>query len=232
MSFNICLTLTNRMAVVKTTEVEGSCTDVFLKGVDILFYKGVLCCLASAILASCPLIAKPNKCSVRELLTSNICRDWRFCGFPQSLYWSVDMVGCLRLDRTFSSSSKSIHVTFTIRKETCNSPKKMSSILGYTLTGDLPQIHFRKTETTRNHPHQNVLVTRTQVKTLYNQQTSHIWNNTETNLDLRNTTLGYGFHFQHRNSRTFPIESLANDSGRTLVCTKYGYTKGSPNTNS
>jgi hypothetical protein len=29
----------------------------------------------------------------------------------------------------------------------------------------------------------------------------------KTNLDLWNTTLGYGFHFQHRNSRTFPIES-------------------------
>jgi hypothetical protein len=37
------------------------------------------------------------------------------------------------------------------------------------------------------------------------------------NLGLRNTALGYGFHFQHRNSRTFPIESLAHDSGRTLV---------------
>jgi hypothetical protein len=49
------------MAVVKTTEVEGSCTDVFLKGVDILFYKGALCCLASAALASCPFIATPNK---------------------------------------------------------------------------------------------------------------------------------------------------------------------------
>jgi hypothetical protein len=32
----------------------------------------------------------------------------------------------------------------------------------------------RKTETTRNHPHQNVLVTRMKVKTLYKQQTSHI----------------------------------------------------------
>jgi hypothetical protein len=29
----------------------------------------------------------------------------------------------------------------------------MSSILGYTLTGDLPGTHFRKTETTRNYPH-------------------------------------------------------------------------------
>jgi hypothetical protein len=39
----------------------------------------------------------------------------------------------------------------------------------------LEQTHFRKTETTRNHPHQNVLVTWTQVKTLLKQQTSHIY---------------------------------------------------------
>jgi hypothetical protein len=36
------------------------------------------------------------------------------------------------------------------------------------------QTHFHKTETTRNHPHQNVLVIRTQVKTLHKQQTSLI----------------------------------------------------------
>jgi hypothetical protein len=29
-----------------------------------------------------------------------------------------------------------------------------------------------------------------------------------------------------------PIECLAHDSGRTLVCAEYGYPKGSPNTNS
>jgi hypothetical protein len=28
------------------------------------------------------------------------------------------------------------------------------------------------------------------------------------------------------NSRTFPIESLAHDSERTLVCAEYGYHKG------
>jgi hypothetical protein len=41
--------------------------------------------------------------------------------------------------------------------------------------------------------------------------------NTQTNLDLWNTNLGYGFHFQHTNPRTLPIESLGRDSGRTLV---------------
>jgi hypothetical protein len=57
-------------------------------------------------------------------------------------------------------------------------------------------------------PRQNVLVTRTQVKTLYEQQTSLIQSNTETNLDLRNTSLGYGLHFQHRNPRTLPVGDL------------------------
>jgi hypothetical protein len=46
------------------------------------------------------------------------------------------------------------------------------------------------------------------VKTLYKQQTSHIKNITQANLDLCNTTLGYGFHFQHRNSRTFQLKAL------------------------
>jgi hypothetical protein len=52
-----------------------------------------------------------------------------------------------------------------------------------------------------------------------------------TNLDLRNTTLWYGFHFQHRHSRAFPIKSLAHDNGLTLVYAEYGFQKGSPNTN-
>jgi hypothetical protein len=38
----------------------------------------------------------------------------------------------------------------------------------------LAQTHFRKMESTRNYPHQTVLVTRTQVKTLHKQQTSHM----------------------------------------------------------
>jgi hypothetical protein len=38
----------------------------------------------------------------------------------------------------------------------------------------MTQTHFHKMETTRDHPHQNELVTRTKVRTLYNQQTSHI----------------------------------------------------------
>jgi hypothetical protein len=36
----------------------------------------------------------------------------------------------------------------------------------------------------------------------------------------------------NRNSGTYPVEDLAHDSGRTLVCAIYGYPKGSPNTNS
>jgi hypothetical protein len=61
-----------------------------------------------------------------------------------------------------ANGSKSIQVTFTTRKETCpppvhinnvQLPKKMSSIL----TGDLPGTNtFRKTETARNQPHQQL----------------------------------------------------------------------------
>jgi hypothetical protein len=51
----------------------------------------------------------------------------------------------------------------------------------------------------------------------------------QTNLDLRNTTLGYGFHFQHRNPITLSIERFAHDSGRTLARVEYGCPKGSPN---
>jgi hypothetical protein len=56
--------------------------------------------------------------------------------------------------------------------------------------------------------------------------------NTHTNPDLWNTTVGYGLHFKHRNTRTLPIYSFAHDCGRALVRAEYGYLKGSPNTNS
>jgi hypothetical protein len=138
---------------------------------------------------------------------------------------------------------QAIHATFTTRKETCPpgqinnvqlNQKEEVKYLGLQLDRSLT-LHkriFGKRETTRNHPHQNVLVTRTQFKTLYKQQTSLIQSNTQTNLDLRNTILEYGFHIQHRNFGTFLIEDLAHDSGRTLVRAEYGYPKGSPNTNS
>jgi hypothetical protein len=58
-----------------------------------------------------------------------------------------------------ANESKSIHVTFTTQSETCL-PVHINNVqlpqeedvkyLGLRVT------HFRKTETTRNHPHQNV----------------------------------------------------------------------------
>jgi hypothetical protein len=54
-------------------------------------------------------------------------------------------------------------------------------------------------------------------------QTSWALLSLQTNLHLRSTTLGYGFQFQHRNPRTFPIESLTHDSERSLVCAEYSY---------
>jgi hypothetical protein len=93
----------------------------------------------------------------------------------------------------------------------------------------LAQTHFRKTETTRNRP-KCIGYWEESQNSLQATNCSYI-NNTQTNLELRNTTVGYGFHFQHRNSRTIPNESLAHDSGRILVCAEYGYPKGSQITN-
>jgi hypothetical protein len=79
-----------------------------------------------------------------------------------------------------ASGFKSLHVTFTTRKrneppgrykQRATPPRRCQVSSDYTLRGDLPG----KTETTRNHPHQNVLVTRRKVKTLYKQQTFHIY---------------------------------------------------------
>jgi hypothetical protein len=59
----------------------------------------------------------------------------------------------------------------------------------------------------------------------------YVQNYAQTNLDLRNTTLGNRIHVQHRNTRTLPAEGSAYDNGRTMVCTEYGNTEGSPNLN-
>jgi hypothetical protein len=66
---------------------------------------------------------------------------------------------------------------------------------------------------------------------LYKQQTPHLQNYTQTNLGLRNTTLGNLIHVQHRNTQTLPVEGSAHDNGRTMVCAEYGNTEGSPNPN-
>jgi hypothetical protein len=61
---------------------------------------------------------------------------------------------------------------------------------------------------------------------------AHLYKKYPNNLVLQNITLGYGFHFQHRNPKMLPIESFVHDSGRTLVRAEYCYPKGSPDTNS
>jgi hypothetical protein len=83
-----------------------------------------------------------------------------------------------------ANGSRSTHVTFTTRNEMCsppppvhNSPPRGRCQVSRATPWHenyLTQTHFRNWEATRNHPHQNVWVTRTQVKTLYKQKTSHI----------------------------------------------------------
>jgi hypothetical protein len=66
---------------------------------------------------------------------------------------------------------------------------------------------------------------------LYKQQNPHIQNYTQTNLRLRNTTLGNRIHVQHSNTRKLPVKGSGHDNERTMVCAEYGNTEGSPNPN-
>jgi hypothetical protein len=95
----------------------------------------------------------------------------------------------------------------------------------------LAQTHFHKTATTKNHPHQNVLVTQMQVKTLQATNFSYIKHYSNQS-GLYEIQLWSTASTSNRNSRTFPIKSFAPDSEHILVRADYGYPKGSPNTNS
>jgi hypothetical protein len=86
--------------------------------------------------------------------------------------------------------------------------------------------HFRKTEATRNHPHQNILVTRTRVKTLYKQQTSHILYKR-----ILNPVRTYGIQLLDT-SCTWNVDVLELFQWKALRTIVYGYRKGSSNTNS
>jgi hypothetical protein len=61
------------------------------------------------------------------------------------------------------------------------------------------------------------------ITALPHQQNPALQNHPETDLDLWNPTLGYGFHIQRRNPGTFPIESPTSDRGRTMVCAEHYY---------
>jgi hypothetical protein len=67
------------------------------------------------------------------------------------------------------------------------------------------QTHIHETQATGNDDDQNALATWVEVKTLHKQQNCHIQSNTQTNLDLWNTTVGCGFHFKHRNPLTLTV---------------------------
>jgi hypothetical protein len=89
--------------------------------------------------------------------------------------------------RINTKGSKSVHVTFTTQREICppGPCKQHATPLGICQVPRatpwketyLAQTHFRKIETTKNYPFQNVFVTRTQAKTLNKQRTSHIYKN-------------------------------------------------------
>jgi hypothetical protein len=117
--------------------------------------------------------------------------------------------------RIKANESKLVHATFITRRGTCppvyihniHLPQQEDNLVSRVAPRQetyLTQTHIHKTEATGNDAHQKTLDTWTEVKTLHKQQNYHI----QINLALWNTTVGYGFHFIHRNPRTLPIESF------------------------
>jgi hypothetical protein len=112
--------------------------------------------------------------------------------------------------RMKANESKSVHVTFTTRRETCppvhiNNVQLLTYLPGtntFSQNGNNCESPSPKCtgylDASQNSLSNKILIYKTLLKP--------IWT--------------YGIqHFQHRNSRTFPIESLAHDSGRTLTNT-------------
>jgi hypothetical protein len=131
-------------------------------------------------------------------------------------------------------------VTFTTRRATCP-PVHINDVqipqenhvkyLGLILTDDLPGTHtFLQNANNLESPSPNVLVTTTQVQTLYQQQTPHLQSNTQTHLDVWHSNLRHDLKFQHRNFGTFSVESLASISECPLVHAKLSHPQGPPNT--
>jgi hypothetical protein len=114
-----------------------------------------------------------------------------------------------------ASGSKSAHITFTTWRGTC------------------PPVHINNVQLTQREEvrylglhldrrltwHKHIFTKRKQLgiaftkmywllrrkSNLYKQQTPHLRNYTQTNLGLRNTTLGNSIHIQHRNTRMLPV---------------------------
>jgi hypothetical protein len=108
----------------------------------------------------------------------------------------------------------------------------MSNTLGFILTAALPGTHtFLITVNSLDSRSPRVLVTRTQVQTLYQQQTPHLQSYTETHLDIWLSTLGYNIQFKQWNFRAFSIQSLAANSGCLLVRVKFRHPEEPSNTN-
>jgi hypothetical protein len=142
-----------------------------------------------------------------------------------------------------ANESKSIHITFTTRREACPLVNINSVQLPQEEDVKYLELHLDRGLTWHKYifaKRKQLGITLTKIYWLL-ERTSKLC--TSNKLYIYKIILKpiwtYGIQFwgtastfNIKNSRTFPIESLANDSGRTYVCAEYSYPKGSPNTNS
>jgi hypothetical protein len=147
--------------------------------------------------------------------------------------------------RLKANESESIHVTFTTGRETCPpSPPVHINNVKLPREDDVKYLglHLDRRLTWQKHifaKQKQLGITLTKMYWLLGRRSKL---STSNKLLIYKTILKpiwtYGIQLwgtastSNRNSRMFPIEIHAHDSGRTLVCAEYGYPKGSPNTNS
>jgi hypothetical protein len=84
------------------------------------------------------------------------------------------------------------------QRKPASTRKRQVSRVAFRQETYLAQTYIHKTEATGNDAHEDALATWTEVKTLHKQQNSDIQSNAQTNLNLWNTTVWYGFYFKHR----------------------------------
>jgi hypothetical protein len=123
-----------------------------------------------------------------------------------------------------------IHATFTKRREKCLVSHQGNSLQEEEEEGKYLRLHLD----TRLTWHKQIFTKQKQVAIAVTKICWLLGHKPKLSADNKLllykaiTALGYGFHFQHGHSRMFPVESLAHDSGCTLVRAEYGYPKGSP----
>ena len=96
----------------------------------------------------------------------------------------------------------------------------------------MTKTHSHQKKTTRNKIQTDVLDAGKTVGAIDRKQDLTVQNNAQTDMDVRDTTVGIGQQLKHRNTPKISKQSITNNSQRTVVRAEHGTTQGPRCTNS